>query len=256
MLIQMNLIMGREKRSVKRNGKYFSALIRSAIKFSKWFLGIVGSFSLVIFILSLTDIPYFAYYRLGTPDIRSNHSPDLIVILSGSSMPSPDGLIRAWYGVQAARQYPDAKIIIALPYSDGDSLKPLKLMAYELTVKGVDSTRIRFEPLGFNTRSQALNIAAMFPLNKSQLSVVVITSPEHTYRSVKTFLKAGFADVCGLAAFDKPVDPEKAADKGKSRDIRIKSLDLRYNMWSYLEYELTVMREYCAIAYYKLKGWI
>jgi hypothetical protein len=31
---------------------------------------------------------------------------------------------------------------------------------------------------------------------------------------------------------------------------------LRYNMWSYLHLELFVFREYCAIGYYKLKGWI
>ena len=171
-------------------------------------------------------------------------------------MPSPDGLIRAYYGAQAARQYPNARIIIALPYNEEDSLQPLKLMAHELIAKGIDSSRIQFEPLGFNTRSQAVNIATMFTGKERKISLVLITSPEHMYRSVRTFRKVGFSDVGGVAAFDRPIDPEKAMDKGKAKDIRVKSLSLRYNMWSYLHYELFVLREYCAICYYKLKGWI
>jgi len=27
-------------------------------------------------------------------------------------------------------------------------------------------------------------------------------------------------------------------------------------MWSYMQYEIIVMREYTAIAYYRVKGWI
>ncbi|MCX6223697.1 MAG: hypothetical protein NTV01_02930 [Bacteroidia bacterium] len=76
------------------------------------------------------------------------------------------------------------------------------------------------------------------------------------YRSVKAFIKAGFTDVGGLSAFDKPIEPGKAMDKENTKDIRVKSLSLRYNIWSYLHYELIVIREYFAVAYYKLKGWI
>jgi uncharacterized SAM-binding protein YcdF (DUF218 family) len=218
--------------------------------------GITGCFTFLILILSFTDIPFYAYYQLGTTNSKSGHTPDIIVILSGSGMPSPDGLIRAYYGVKAARKYKHAKIIIAIPYDQADSMQPLKLMAHELIVEGIDSSRIQFEPLGFNTRSQAKNISTMFYSEKNKLSLVIITSPEHMYRSVKTFLKVGFSDVGGIAAFDKPIDEEKAMDKMKSKDIRIKSLSLRYNMWSYLHIELYVLREYCAICYYKLKGWI
>ena len=245
-----------KKQPVKKGGKNSRGFIFSFLKFWKWFLMIIGFLGCLSVILSFTDIPFNAYYKLGTPNTKLTRPPELIVILSGSGMPSPDGLIRAYFGVEAARRYPHANIIIALPYNAGDSLKPLKLMAYELTAKGVDSSRIKYEPLGFNTRSQAVNIAARYPGIKSKISVVLVTSPEHTYRSVKTFIKAGFTDVGGLAAFDKPIEPEKAMDTGKTKDIRVKSLSLRYNMWSYLHYELIVVREYCAIAYYKLKGWI
>jgi len=249
-------MMSSSSRFTKPRRGYSGRILNWAAKFVKWFFGIIGFFSFLIFVLSFTDIPFYAYYRLGTVNSKFTSTPDVIVLLSGSGMPSPDGLIRAYYGVKAAMKYPQAKIIIAIPYDEADSLQPLKLMAHELTVKGIDSARIQFEPLGFNTRSQAVNIAAMMSGNKQKLSLLIITSPEHMYRAVKTFRKIGFPDVGGIAAFDKPIDPEKAKDKGISRDLRVKSLSLRYNMWSYLHYELFVLREYCAISYYKLKGWI
>jgi len=243
-------------RSAKQSGKYSGRPGHLVLKFGKWFFGIFGCISFLFFVLSFTDIPFYAYYRLGTTNSKLTHPPDIIVLLSGSGMPSPDGFIRAYYGAQAARRYKSAKIIIALPFNEADSLQPLILMAHELIVKGIDSSRILFEPLGFNTRSQAMNIASLFPENKKNLSLLLITSPEHMYRSVRTFLKVGFENVGGIPAFDKPIDAAKVMDIDKTKDIRIKSLSLRYNMWSYLHLELFVIREYCAICYYKLKGWI
>jgi uncharacterized SAM-binding protein YcdF (DUF218 family) len=226
--------------------------------FFKWLLGITGGFAVLLLVLSFTDIPYFAYYYLGTSSPKITHDPDLIVVLGGAGMPSPDGLIRVWYASNAAREYKKAQIIIALPYNENgkDSLHQLDLMARELIVKGIDSSRIHYEPLGFNTRSQALNVAAGFAGSKGWLYLLVVTSPEHMYRSVKTFQKAGFAHVEGLPTFEVPIDEERARDKEDAKDPRVKNLAFRYNMWSYLSYELLVFREYSAITYYKLKGWI
>jgi len=248
--------MNNQIRTEERNKNNFRRLVHLLTKSAHWFFGIIGIISFLIFLLSFTDIPFYASYRLGTANAGLAHQPDLIVLLSGSGMPSPDGLIRAYYCVEAARKYKEAKIIIALPFDATDSTKPLKLMSRELILKGIDSSRIFFEPLGFNTRSQAVNIAAMYPHDKQKLSLLLITSPEHMYRSVRTFLKVGFNDVGGVPAFDKPVDAKMVMDNDKTKDIRIKSLALRYNMWSYLHLELFVIREYCAICYYKFKGWI
>ena len=209
-----------------------------------------------ILLLSLTDVPFYAYHWLGVSNSKLSGKPDTIVILGGSGMPSPDGLIRTYYGAEAAKQFSDAKIIIALPFNEHDSLRQLQLMAHELIVKGIDSMRIKFEPFGFNTHSQAVNIANMFGSDKSAVSLLLITGPEHMYRAVRTFRKAGFVNTAGVATFENPVDEEMAKDKDKAKDTRIKSLALRYNMWSYLNYELLVMREYVAICYYKVKGWI
>ncbi|OFX62327.1 MAG: hypothetical protein A2046_07370 [Bacteroidetes bacterium GWA2_30_7] len=236
--------------------KILSKFLNLSLKILKWFFGIIGLFSFLLFILSFTDIPYFAYHWLGTSNSELTCKPDIIVILGGAGMPSPDGLIRTYYATQAAQQFIEAKIIIALPYNEEDSLFQLNLMANELIIKGIDSSRIQYEPLGFNTYSQATNIASTFAIQKNKLSLLLVTSPEHMYRSVKTFQKAGFANVGGIPTFEKPVDEEKVLDKSNTNDIRIKSLSVRYNMWSYLNYELLTLREYCAIAYYKMKGWI
>jgi uncharacterized SAM-binding protein YcdF (DUF218 family) len=178
------------------------------------------------------------------------------VILGGGGMPSPDGLIRCYYAAESALQFKEAKIIIALPYNEDekDSLRQLRLMQHELVIRGVDSTRISFEPLGFNTHSQAINIAGM--LHTKTESLVIVSSPEHIYRAIKTFKKAGFIHVSGLAAFEIPIDEEKIKDKENTKDTRIKNLTARYNIWSYLGYELLVLKELNALAYYWVKGWI
>jgi uncharacterized SAM-binding protein YcdF (DUF218 family) len=220
----------------------------------KWFFGIIGVFALILLILSFTDIPYKAYHGLGTLNSELKGKPDVIVIPGGSGMPCADGLMRTYYGTVAANRFPDARIIIAHPYDSGsDSLLQLNLMARELIVKGIDSLRIAYEPLGFNTWSQAVNIGKMIDADKNNLSILIVTSPEHVYRAVKTYEKLGFAHVFSFAAFEKPISEDKLGSKDEMKGVNIA---VRYNMWSYLNYELLVIKEYIAIVYYKLKGWI
>lgn len=228
-------------------------LIRSILA---WIFGITGFFTMVLVLLSFTDLPYHAYHRLGTVNAGMESEPDVIVLLGGSGMPSPDGLMRCFFAAGAAKAFPDAPVIIAHSSAEDDSLSQLKLMAQELILRGTDPARIRFEPEGFSTHTQALNIAEMFGTAKDTLSLMLVTSPEHMYRSVKSFRKAGFREVGGSPAFEQPIGEESAADSGKDDGLRVKSLSLRYNMWNYLRYELLVLREYAAIAYYRIKGWI
>ncbi|MCK5775672.1 MAG: YdcF family protein, partial [Bacteroidales bacterium] len=147
-------------------------------------------------------------------------------------------------------------IIIALPYSDQDSLKQLRIMANELTLKGIDSTRISFEPLGINTRTQAVNIVSMLQIEQNRLSILVVTTPEHMYRAVHTLIKAGCYNVAGLSTFEKPIEEARLISTKNIKDTPEPNLSFRYNMWSYLNYELLVLREYVAISYYKYKGWL
>jgi len=228
--------------------------MEKVLTFVKWILYGSGTFFLSMLLLSFTDIPFNAYYRLASTKSVLVSKPDFIVILGASGMPSPEGLIRTYYGAEAADKYKNAKIIIAFPYNEGaDSLLQLNKMARELTLKGIDSARIEYEPFGYNTRTQALNISKKSSVQKNKVSLLIISSPEHMYRAIKTFKKVGFTKVGGLAAFEKPIDEIKLESKENKRSI---ALSLRYNMWSYLHYEILVLREYVAITYYKINGWI
>jgi len=213
-----------------------------------------GITALGMIALAFTDVPYFAYHQLGTHCHRLKGNPEVIVVLGGSGMPSADGLIRTYYASEAAIKFPQAEVIIAHPY-DNDSLstRQLDLMANELIIRGVDSLRIRYEPIGTNTQSQASHISEML---KAQYDspVLVITSPEHMYRSIRSLQKAGLKNVGGLPSFEKPISEQKLKS-GKKNGQKV-SLAWRYNFWSYLRHEILVLREYFAIAYYKIKGWI
>lgn len=220
-------------------------------KLSKYTLLSFGTVFLIMLLLSFTSIPFWAYYNLGTKNAQLKAEPNYIIQLSGSGMPSPDGLIRTYYTAKAANKYTDAKIIVAHPVNI-DNNTDSYFIRKELTQRGVDSARIFFEPTGFNTYSQAKKISSVLS-NKDSLNLLIITSPEHLYRAIKTLKKLGFNNVGGKASFEKNLEEKMLSPK----DIKsIKNLNLRYNMWTYLKYEITVAREYVAIAYYKFRGWI
>lgn len=231
-------------------------IFQRGIAVLKWSFISFGVVAFVSIILSFTDIPYYAFRNLSMEEQVLSSDPEYIVVLGGSGMPSPDGLMRTYYAAQNALQYKQAKVILAHPYTSGDSLMQLHLMAHELIIRGVDSLRILFEPMGFNTHSQAENILTMLGAEKKNSALLIVSSPEHLFRAVRTFQKTGFTSVGAAPAFDTPVEENGIKDKLKTSDTRIKNLYLRYNIWSYLNYELLVAREYCAITYYKIKGWI
>ncbi|MEQ8623988.1 MAG: YdcF family protein [Vicingaceae bacterium] len=208
----------------------------------------------VFVLLAFTEIPYWAYYSLASVEDVLNGKPKTIVIMGGDGMPSPSGLMRCYYGAEKALLFPEAKIIIALPSNEEDSSKQLHLMAHELVLKGVDTNRIQFAKKGFNTRSQAKEIEGILT-NKSD-NILIVSSPEHMYRCIASFRKLGFKSVGSNPAFEKPNSEKQLKDKLKGRDKRIKNLTLRYNLWSYMQYEIIVFREYMAISYYWIKGWI
>ena len=205
--------------------------------------------------LAFTDTPYYAYHDLAVRKDTLTTQPDYIVIMGGDGMPSPQGLMRLYHGAEAAMEDSSAKVIIALPYNKGekDSLRQINLMAEELVLKGIDSNRILFEPWGYNTRTQAVQVSKMIPHSSP---VLIISSPEHMYRALNSFRKVGFEQVGGRAGFEVPSDEEKLKGKKKDQEDEVQNLNLRYNLWSYLQYEIIVAREYAAIAYYWWKDWI
>jgi uncharacterized SAM-binding protein YcdF (DUF218 family) len=233
-----------------RYRKVLHVVKRIAGKFFLFF----GIIAFIMLLLSFTDIPYNAYHALAMTDHKPVKDPDFIVVLGGNGIPSPDGLIRTWYAAEAAEQFEQAKVVIAIPGNVKDTTDQPWLMARELVRRGIDRSRIMFEAKGYNTHSQAVNISRM--LSSSGPSLLIITSPEHMYRSIRTFEKAGFKDASGYASFETPLEENSIKRKGNEGGQQVQNLDLRYNMWSYLQYEILVLREYAAIGYYKLQGWI
>lgn len=241
--------------------KNLRPLFKRVLRTFRVFLCVMGGIFIVAIILSFTDYPYWAYFWLGTHDAQLNVDPNVIVVLGGSGMPSSDGLMRTYVAAKVAHTYPDADIIIALPSDTAKHEKsPELLMAHELILRGIDSSRISYETKGNNTHSQAVNIHNMFGRKRADtICMSIVTSPENIYRSVRTFRKQGFCFVGGMAAFNEAIPEKLLIKKPKNKaqmENEIKQLNLRYNMWSYLKYEVTVLREYTAIVYYKIRGWM
>jgi uncharacterized SAM-binding protein YcdF (DUF218 family) len=221
------------------------------------FIKILGWIFLTGIILSFTDIPFYTYYWLGTNGADLTKKPDYIVLLGGVGMPSPEDLMRTYFTAGAAEQVPDAKIIISFPPDTiYKQFSPEILMAKELEMRGIGSDRISFEYYGYSTRTQAQNIKKLVGSNRvDTIAIRIVTSPEHMFRAVRVFRKVGFGYVGGTPAFESAIDENKLI-RGRHKKTEKSLLNLRYNMWSYLKYEITVVREFCAITYYKIRGWM
>jgi uncharacterized SAM-binding protein YcdF (DUF218 family) len=227
----------------------------------KYLLISTGIAFLLAIALSFTDCPFRAYYWLGTNNSELNDDPEFIVVMGGGGMPSPEGLIRCYYAADVALSYVNAAVIIAVP-SD-TSLKeesPELLMARELIIRGIDSSKIKYETDGYSTHTQALNIYKLFDKVAADTSVIrIVTSPEHMFRSVASFRKAGFKEVGGMPSFEEAIKEQLLLKKDNNRSrskINRQGLALRYNTWNYMKYEIIVLREWIAILYYKIRGWI
>ncbi len=221
----------------------------------RYFFIAVGALFVLFVVLSFTDIPYYAYHNLGTKNATMQKPPHYIVVMGAGGMPSPEGLMRCDYAAKAAKAYPKAKVLIAMPTEPAyfRISHPYKMFK-QIERYGIDSTRFLFQIKGMNTRQQALEIASGFPEHDT-VSMMIVTSPQHVYRSVKVFEKVGFDPVSGFASFEKAIAEENLKSKDSKKD-EVSNLNLRYNMWNYMKYQITVMREYLAITYYWLKGWI
>lgn len=228
---------------------------KKALKYYTIFSAILVT---IFILLSFTTAPFWMYYYLGISANRLQKEPDYIVVLGGGGMPSESGLMRTYFANKSAEKYPNAKLIIALPGDTLDTCSAVFMMKQELVKRGVSSNRISFETKGTNTRSQALAVSKMISQEKN---VLIISSPEHMYRSVKAFIKVGLKNTGGEPAFEKAIeanlyfDDDKLGGNNTIPDIG-NNTQLRYQFWNHMKYQIIVYREYFAITYYKLRAWI
>ena len=205
-------------------------------------------------VLAFTSAPFWVHYRLGqNPDkeiLLTN--PQYVVMFGGAGMPSEDNLMRLYHTAALARHF-EVPVMLVHPK---DSICQTE-MSRLLRQGGIDS--IRFMTEGTNTRSQALSLMDNYP-DLADEQLIVVTSPEHVRRTIKCLNKVGFRNVIGKAAYPATVDFDLSLKKqklgGNEAIPSVESVKMRYTFFNYLKLEITCLREYCALAYYKVKGWI
>ncbi|MEZ4756542.1 MAG: YdcF family protein [Flavobacteriales bacterium] len=231
-----------------------SALVGLLLRLRPLFITLGIAFALLI-ILAFTRLPYDAHRALGRAAGECHGTVDLLVVLGGSGMPSGAELRRLHHASELAQAHPSAAVWVIHP---GDPAV-IDAMVAELELRGVALERIRRLNEGDNTRAQAL--AVRREVGEAPLRIALVSAPENMYRSVKAFHKVGLRQVCGAPAWDHAMDHDFAyrhkriGGKAYVPDVST-ATDLRYTFWNYLKLEVTCLREYVAIAYYALNGWI
>ncbi|MEZ4791071.1 MAG: YdcF family protein [Flavobacteriales bacterium] len=224
-------------------------------RWMRWLVRAIGVVAILLLVGACTRIPYDLHRWLGRGAGECTGTPDAIVVLGGSGMPSGPELLRLHRAATLAHEAPQALIHIVQP----DTGATMRQMVDELVLRGVPSQRIIPVPYGENTREQALIMARL--QQPQWRKVALITAPENMYRSVHAFRRAGVKGGCGEAAWEHAMDHDFAyrhkaiGGKAWAPDVS-DNTGLRYTFWNYLKLEVTCIREYIAIAYYRLNGWI
>jgi hypothetical protein len=145
----------------------------------------------------------------------------------------------------------------------------------ELKMRGVPPHQMQILPQGRNTREQALRLAARLGGDTNSAVVLIVSDPTHIRRTAASLRKAGVAEVAAMPAHPLSIEdplPWRAAElethsctatsadgpsapRGFIPDIGA-SMHLRYNLWANVKYTHDSLREYAALAYYRLRGWI
>ena len=237
--------------------KKFSKRIRKTLRIAS--LSLAGIF-LFLLVFSFTSGPFWIYYWLGSKNLETSNKPEAIILLSGGGMPSEDGIYRVYCAAKAAAKYKDIPVIISMPGDTSDTYSSILLTQEEMIFRGVDSSRVLMANTGTNTRSQALEVATLFPDLLSK-PVLIVTAPIHLRRAVLTFEKAGFEHVSGYPTFERIIESNLSFDDkdlGGNKFIPDvgDSINLRYRFWGHLKLEVDILRELFALGYYWLKGWI
>jgi uncharacterized SAM-binding protein YcdF (DUF218 family) len=215
-----------------------------------------GILLLVLLILSFTRIPFDVHRWLGSKNASFQFTPENIIMLGGSGMPSESNLIRLNYTKDLALFFPDARILISHP----NDTSTLRQMVDFLQAFNIPASRIFTESHGTNTREQVYELISKYPGIVDQ-NLVIVTSPENMYRTLGTFRKLGFKKIGGVAAFENAMfidlgyNHKKLGGRQYVPDVS-RNMELRYNFWNYLKLEITCLREFAAILYYEVNGWI
>ena len=232
------------------------------------FLAVAGAAAVGLAALQFTSVPWKAFSRLAEDGVgeAEGWTPTHILVLGGSGVPGESALMRIWYAAEAAQEWPEAPVWMALP-CDGDAVA--RAYADELALRGVEAGRCTPRACGRNTREQAVALVKDLE-GGGDARILVVTSPEHVRRACgairRAAQEAGAAvEVRGRAAFNLSIDDappggaevetEVAEEAEPVADLGSGQV-LRYNIWSNARYTLDATREHVALLYYRVRGWI
>ena len=224
-------VLGKIKRLARRAAR--GVVLLAAVAF---FLEIV---------MGLVGVPRWLAGWLTGAGVVLEAEPRYVVVLGGGGIPSGSGLMRTYYAAEVGAVYTGATFVVSLPARGDPETSSVGRMKQELVMRGIPRGSIRMEHEALNTREQAGNIARMLGDEALDDAVLMVTSPEHVRRALLCFRKAGFAQVAPLAALDTGAEADLGAMTGA-----------RYAFWSRLQTQVVFARELCALAVYKLRGWI
>ena len=222
-----------------------------------------SSFLILVVLFAFTTGPYYLYHWLGTSKSEFHFKPQCIIIMGDAGYPGESSLIRSWYAAETWRKNPSATVVITQPaaacirpeFSDAWGIRK------DLMIRGVDSTKIILEIKGKNTREEGMEVMRIFPGAEKQ-RCVLITSPEHMRRSILTFEKLGFKYLGGIPTWNAtgPVDLDYKDSNLGGNNVPLPevggSVQLRYQFWNHLRYQVICYRELMGLAWYQLRGWI
>lgn len=215
----------------------------------------MGIIFTVAIVLAFTSVPFYAHFNLGkNPDgveFTEDFKPEAVVMFGGAGMPSPDNLMRLYHTSMWANHF-DVPVILVHPEDSVCQSEMSRVLRQDRI------ERIDFMTEGTNTRSQSLELKDSYPelLNSPLL---VVTSTEHVNRTIKCLKKVGFTNVIGMPAQEATVDFNLSLENQKLGGNKIPSVEntnMRYTFYNYLKLEITCVREYIALLYYRIKNWI
>lgn len=222
-----------------------------------------GALFIILLLLSLTTRPFFMHHRLGTGIASDTCSTEAIVVFGASGIPSGESLVRLYYAAQMHKMHPHCAVHICMVGDTAKRNSTIVQMANELTLRGVDSQKVYLHGQGKNTRGQVLELAQFSGGALKNACLMVVTSPTHMRRCLLSLKKEGFNSLVAVPAFEIPLDGELLYNEldlgGKQRFVTPKagqSIGMRYEIWTQMNYLLICAREYSALAYYWLRGWI
>lgn len=208
-------------------------------------------------VLPLTPVPWNWLRSLASPGENATGKPDFIVLLGGGGIPSESGLTRTYKAAEAARKYPGARVIIAMPVEPGE--KNPGLVEKEMMMRGIPENRLKREPKGRNTREQAMEVAKLAGSNRPVIGLV--TSPEHMTRVWRAFEKAGCTRLVAYPSWPEPIKADLDYKEGDLGGIPLAGIVggsdmVKYKFWDNLIILIKCTRESAGLLYYRVMGWI